>query len=244
MEINKADCVVIKLDASCLFVVNQGNVSGKFLVERKGNEVWFSGQLSPDKKSALKKVVGACIFHQVLTALFTPVSHFFDIFFFLMAHQTSRQATREKPVCCVMPPKHAFSIPDILWDPITKNTICGKPITFRVWVSQLLICLLSFHGYLSVPGSSGRGHSCSGGFQSDSCLNRTLSHPASASNELQKKKRVDRVLKALSLFLHQTDLSQYFLYVCYYLELLKIWSDSHAFLCDTSLNIFGPHHQV
>lgn len=42
MEINGADCVVIKLDTSCLFVVNQGNVSGKVLVERNGNEVSFS----------------------------------------------------------------------------------------------------------------------------------------------------------------------------------------------------------
>lgn len=42
MEINEADCVVIKLDTSCIFVVNQGNVLGKFLVERNGNEMCFS----------------------------------------------------------------------------------------------------------------------------------------------------------------------------------------------------------
>lgn len=41
-EINEAACVVTKQDTSCLFVVNQGNASGKFLVERNGNEVCSS----------------------------------------------------------------------------------------------------------------------------------------------------------------------------------------------------------
>lgn len=145
-------------------------------------------------------VVQACIFHQILTALFTPISCFFDIFLFLVAHQASRQGILwGKPVCCVLPPKRAFSVPEILRDPTTNNTMCGEPIILRVWVSQLLTCLLSLHGCSRVPVSSGHGHFCFGGLQSDSCLDRTSPHPASPSYELQKKKGVGRLLKALSL---------------------------------------------
>lgn len=45
MEINEAGCVVVKRGTSSLFVVDQGNVSGRILVERNGNdgnEVVFS----------------------------------------------------------------------------------------------------------------------------------------------------------------------------------------------------------
>lgn len=62
--------------------------------------LFFSWQFSPDKNSALEMVVGACIFHQALTALFAFISCFFDIFFFLVAHQASRGgALWGKPVC-------------------------------------------------------------------------------------------------------------------------------------------------
>lgn len=75
-------------------------MSERLLVERNGSEVVFSQRFSPDKKPALKMVVGACIFHQALTALFAFILCFFDIFLFLVAHQASRQGSlRGKPVC-------------------------------------------------------------------------------------------------------------------------------------------------
>lgn len=91
-------------------------------MERNGNEVVCSSQFSPDKELALKMVVGACIFHQALTALFAFILCSFDILF-LVARQASRQgALRGRSVLSSVTGRCRF--------PISNNT-CGKSVSWR-----------------------------------------------------------------------------------------------------------------
>jgi len=125
-------------------------------------------------------VVGACIFHQALTALFAFICSFLDIFLFLVARQASRQgALWGKAVCWVLSPGGAVSPPEILGDSVTSNACVENPSAggYRLFSFYLASCALQ--GYSGVPRSSG-GHShspCPGGFQLGSCLDRTPLRP-------------------------------------------------------------------
>lgn len=67
-------------------------------------------------------VVGACVFHQVLTALFTFILCFFDISF-LVAHQASRQgALRGRSVLSSVTGRYRFSMSN------THTHTCGKRV--------------------------------------------------------------------------------------------------------------------